>query len=407
MEAVVVTGFGVICPLGHVVDDFWAAVLRGESGISEVSGFDTSRYRVKRGAEIKESARALHRHLSEPEMEQLGRTTQLALFAARDALEDAGLSRVDADRTGVVMGTTSGEPREIERFNDLDLSGKLNELGEQFTLRYPCNQIPGHVASSIGAFGGGGPIMLPVACAAGSCAITHAVDMLQLGEADVMLAGGADSFSRITYTGFAGLMAIAPERCQPFDLHRKGMMPGEGAAFLVLERAGHARERGARVYAEVAGYGLSCDAIHMTGGDRDGRGAVRAMEKALSRSRVSPDEIDYISAHGTGTKTSDLRETKAVKQVFEDSAKKVPMSSVKSMFGHTMGAASAIEAGVCCLAIDRGAVPPTMNLESPDPDCDLDYVPNEARECEVEIAMSNAYAFGGANASLILKKWRS
>ena len=202
-------------------------------------------------------------------------------------------------------------------------------------------------------------------------------------------------------------MAIAPERCQPFDLNRKGMMPGEGAAFLVLERAERAKERGARIYAEVAGYGLSCDAYHMTGGDREGKGAVRAMEKALQRSGLKPGEIDYISAHGTGTKSNDLHETIAVKNVFGEDAAKVPMSSVKSMFGHTMGAASAIEAALCCLAIERGAVPPTMNLEDPDPECDLDYVPNEAREQTVDVAMSNAYAFGGTNASLILRRWLS
>jgi len=406
MGQVVVTGLGVVTPLGHGVDVFWPALLRGESAFAEVASFDTTKYRIHRGAEIA-TLDGCDKYLSEEETASMGRTAKFALMAARLGLRDSDLSSLDSKRTGVVMGTTSGEPSEIERFNDLDLSGDLDQIGERFVSHYPCNHIPGQVATRLKAFGGGGPVMLPVACAAGNCAITYAADLLQLGEADVMLAGGADSFSRITFTGFAGLMAIAPERCQPFDLNRKGMMPGEGAAFLVLERAEHALKRGAKIYAEVAGYGLSCDAFHMTGGDREGRGAVRAMEKALERSRLNADEIDYISAHGTGTKSNDLHETIAVKKVFGDAARKVPMSSVKSMFGHTMGAASAIEAAVCCLAIEHGVVSPTMNLEDPDPECDLDYVPNASREQRVDVAMSNAYAFGGTNASLILRRWRS
>jgi len=406
MHQVVVTGLGFVTPLGHGVDEFWPALLRGESGFSEVSSFETSKYRIHRGAEIG-SLGACQEHLTEEETTSMGRAAKFALVAARLGLLDSGLTSLDSKRTGIVMGTTSGEPSEIERFNDLDLSGRLDQIGEQFISHYPCNHIPGQVATRLRAFGGGGPVMLPVACAAGNCAITYATDLLQLGEADVMLAGGADSFSRITYTGFAGLMAIAPERCQPFDLNRKGMMPGEGAAFLVLERAEHAKKRGARIYAEVAGYGLSCDAFHMTGGDREGKGAARSMEKALQRSGLNPEEIDYISAHGTGTKSNDLHETIAVKSVFGDAARNLPMSSVKSMFGHTMGAASAIEAALCCLAIDRGAIPPTMNLEDPDPECDLDYVANEARERTVNVAMNNAYAFGGTNASLILRRWLS
>lgn len=406
MGQVVVTGLGLVTPLGHGTDQFWEALLRGDSGFSDVSSFDTSKYRVHRGAEIK-SLGEVAGVLSEEETASMGRTAQFALVAARLGLKDAGLDALVSDRAGVVMGTTSGEPDEIERFNNLDLGGGLDQVGDQFTRRYPCNHIPGQVAAKIGAWGGGGPMMLPVACAAGTCAITYAADLLQLGEADVILAGGADSFSRITYTGFAGLMAIAPERCQPFDLNRKGMMPGEGAGFLVLERAEHAIGRGAKIYAEVAGYGLSCDAFHMTGGDKEGVGAIRAMEKALSRSGLRPDQIDYISAHGTGTKSNDSRETMAAKVVFGDAAKRVPMSSVKSMFGHTMGAASSIEAALCCLTIERGAIPPTMNLETPDPACDMDYVPNEARDLDVKVAMSNAYAFGGTNASLILRRWES
>jgi 3-oxoacyl-[acyl-carrier-protein] synthase II len=222
-----------------------------------------------------------------------------------------------------------------------------------------------------------------------------------------MLAGGSDSFSRITYTGFARLGAIATEKCQPFDLNRKGMVPGEGAAVLVLEPADIAERRGARIYAELVGYGLSCDAYHMTASHPEGAGAARAMNGALKDAGLRPEDVDYVSAHGTGTPTNDRLETLSFKKVFGDVAHRVPISSAKSMLGHTMGAASAIEAAICSLAIANGRIPPTINYETPDPDCDLDYVPNQARECRVDVAMNNAYAFGGNNASLILRRYEA
>jgi 3-oxoacyl-[acyl-carrier-protein] synthase II len=222
-----------------------------------------------------------------------------------------------------------------------------------------------------------------------------------------MLAGGSDSFSRITYTGFAQLGAIAPEVCQPFDRCRKGMIPGEGAGVLVLEPLSAAKHRGAHIYAEVGGYGLSCDAHHMTAAHPNGEGAVRAMKQALEQSGTNAEAVSYINAHGTGTATNDRLETLAVKKLFGDAAYRIPMSSIKSMLGHTMGAASAIEAAACALAVYHDRIPPTINLQEPDPECDLDYVPNCAREHIVQVAMSNAYAFGGNNASLILKKCES
>jgi 3-oxoacyl-[acyl-carrier-protein] synthase II len=243
--------------------------------------------------------------------------------------------------------------------------------------------------------------MIPTACAAGNYAIAHAFDLLRTSRADLVLAGGADAFSRITYAGFHRLGAIAPERCQPFDRDRKGMIPGEGAAVLVLEPLERARARGARVYAEVAGYGLSCDAHHMTAAHPEGDGAARAMLAALADAGLAPEDVSYISAHGTGTPTNDRLEALAVQRVFGATAPRTPMSSIKSMIGHTMGAASAIEAGVCALAVATGRVPPTMNMEQPDGD--LDYVPNVARELDVRVAMNNAYAFGGNNASVLFR----
>ena len=281
------------------------------------------------------------------------------------------------------------------------MAGELDQVGPEFVGLYPCHMIAAHVARELGFAGVN--TMIPTACAAGNYAVAHALDVLRAGRADLMLAGGADAFSRITYTGFFRLGAIAGDLCRPFDRNRKGMIPGEGAAVLVLEPLERALERGARIYAEVAGYGLSCDAHHMTAAHPEGDGAARAMERALADAGVAPDEVSYISAHGTGTPTNDRLETIAVKRVF-GAGGVPPMSSVKSMLGHTMGAASAIESAVCALAIATGRVPPTMNYEEPDPECDLDVVPNAARELPVEIAMNNAYAFGGNNASVIFRK---
>jgi 3-oxoacyl-[acyl-carrier-protein] synthase II len=250
-------------------------------------------------------------------------------------------------------------------------------------------------------------VTVSTACAAGNGALAYAADAIRSGTADLALAGGADAFSRITYAGFSRLGAIAPERCQPFDLERKGMIPGEGAAVLLLESAAHASARGARVYAELAGYGLTCDAHHMTSGHPTGDGAVRAMEMALASSRVAPSEVSYISAHGTGTLVNDRLETAAIKRAFGRAAYDIPVSSIKSMLGHAMGAASAMEAAACALAVSTDRIPPTVGLDTPDPACDLDYVPNAARARRVTVALNNAYAFGGNNSCLVLRKYEA
>jgi 3-oxoacyl-[acyl-carrier-protein] synthase II len=336
---------------------------------------------------------------------EIGRASQLAVAATRMALADAGLSEADLpapERCGVTMGTTSGEPREVEALDDAYVADELDGAGGRFIERYPCHVIAANVAAEVGFAGYNA--MIPTACAAGNYAIARALDVLRAGRADLMLAGGADCFSRITYTGFARLGAISPDLCRPFDRNRQGMIPGEGAAVLVLEPVERARARGATLYAEVAGYGLSCDAHHMTAADPEGAGGARAMEKALAESGRAPEEISYISAHGTGTPTNDRQETIAMKRVFGEAAYRVPVSSIKSMIGHTMGAASAIEAAVCALAVHTGRIPPTINLEESDPECDLDFVADGARELPVHAAMNNAYAFGGNNASVIFTR---
>jgi 3-oxoacyl-[acyl-carrier-protein] synthase II len=397
--AVVVTGMGMVTSIGSGREQFWESLLAGRCGFGLVKSFDTSGYGVHLGAEILDFSPGDYVHRLNPEL--IGRSSQLAIAAARLALADAhlDLNNVDRERAGVCVGTTSGEPYYIERFDDHYVQGSLSRLGDEFITRYPCHVVPGHVATELGF--GGETMMIPTACAAGNYAIAHACDVLRAGKAEVMLAGGADSFSRITYSGFARLGAIAPEICQPFDRNRKGMVPGEGAGMLLLELKEKAVARGAHIYCEVAGYGLSCDAHHMTAAHPQGEGAARAIKMALRQSGVAPEEVDYISAHGTGTPTNDRLETIAMKKTFNDLAYKVPISSIKSMLGHTMGAASAIEAAVCALAIAHQQIPPTMNLRDQDPECDLDYVPNVARKRAVRVAMNNAYAFGGNNSSVV------
>jgi 3-oxoacyl-[acyl-carrier-protein] synthase II len=422
---IAVTGLGAVTPVGSGRDELWSGLLGGRLGFAPVESFDTSAFNVHLGAEVRGFVPG--RHVLTLDPARIGRASQLAIAAARMALADAGFedrgvetsltasaaggagtgggagggvaAAVARERAGVAMGTTSGEPLEVERFDDRYLAGELDLVGEEFMLRYPCHLIAAHVARELGF--GGDNTMIPAACAAGNYALAHAVDVLRAGRADLMLAGGADAFSRITYTGFARLGAIAPERCQPFDRRRKGMIPGEGAAVLVLEPLAAARRRGARIYAEVAGYGLSCDAHHMTAAHPEGEGAVRAMQRALADAGIAAGEVSYISAHGTGTPTNDRLEVVAVSRVF-GAAARVPISSVKSMLGHTMGAASAIEAAVCALAVATDQIPPTMGLA--EPEGDFDYVPNEARQHRVEVAMNNAYAFGGNNASTIFRK---
>jgi 3-oxoacyl-[acyl-carrier-protein] synthase II len=400
---VVVTGIGVVTSVGIGVDAFWSAILAGQCGIGPVESFDSARYAVHIGGEVKNfDPRGFIERLRPDGM---ARASQLAIAAARLALKDASLdpSALDPLTSGVSLGTTSGEPAMIEQFNDKDMAGTREAIGPEFIEQYPCHVIAAHVASELGFAGPN--LVIPTACSAGNYALAHASDNIRHGEADVMLAGGSDAFSRITYTGFARLAAIAPERCQPFDKNRKGMVPGEGAGVLVLERRDRAIARGATIYAELVGYGLTCDANHMTAPQGDG--AARAMQVAMADAGVRPDEIGYISAHGTGTAINDRVETGAVKQAFGEAAYRVPMSSVKSMLGHTMGAASAIEAAACALAVRDDRIPPTMHYETPDPECDLDYVPNAARSAPVELAMNNAYAFGGTNASVIFRKHRA
>jgi 3-oxoacyl-[acyl-carrier-protein] synthase II len=400
MQRIVITGIGVVTPIGIGRAEFWTNLLAGVSGLAPITTFDTSAYEVHRGGEVKGFDPA--HYVRSIKVEQLGRCSQLAVAATRLALDDAGLTpnELGQERVGVALGTTMGEPQVLQEMDRQWVEKGPDHISPELVPQYPCNMIPSNVAIE---FGFRGPnLMIPTACAAGNYAIGYASDLLRRNRADVMVAGGADCFARIAFTGFARLSAIAPEICQPFDKNRKGMMVGEGAGVLVLESLERAKRRNAPIYAEVLGYGLSCDAYHMTGSQPEGTGMAGAMNQALQLSRLNPEDIDYVSAHGTGTPTNDKVETIAIKKVFGEHAVNVPVSSIKSMIGHTMGAASAIEAATCALSIHNGAVPPTINYQEPDPECDLDYVPNQARDRQVNFALNNSAAFGGNNAVVIL-----
>ena len=400
MKRVVITGIGVVSPIGTGKDVFWTRLLAGTSGIRPVSSFDSTNFAAHIGAEVLDFDPK--NHLVKQKPGDVGRASQMAIAAAREAIADArlDLNAVNRARMGVSMGTTSGEPLFVEYYNDAKKAGK--EPAPEVFGQYPCHVIPAHVAIEFDLTGPA--IMIPNACAAGNYAVGYGFDMIRAGRVDMMLAGGADAFSRIPYMGFARLGAIAPERCQPFDKNRKGMVPGEGAGVMVLEPLDSAISRGATIYAEVLGYGASCDSHHMTAAHPQADGAIRAMSAALAQSGLATGDVDYISAHGTGTPTNDRIESLAVRTLFGERAPHVPMSSIKSMLGHTMGAASAIEALACALALHTGWIPPTINHEEPDPDCGLDIVPNQARKTYPKVALNNAYAFGGNNASLCVAR---
>ncbi len=398
---VVITGIGVISSIGIGKDEFWKALTAGKSGISEVASFDTSAYPTHNGGEIKNFQPELF--IDKRKVNTLGRASQLAIACAKISLSDSGLEleNLDKERLGVLLGTTMGESGVFQTLNEAWVKKGESAINPRLISRSPANVLSSNVAIELKLRGPN--YVIPTACAAGNYAIGYAYDLIRMGEADIVFSGGVDTFSKIAFTGFNRLFAIAPEICQPFDQNRKGMLVGEGAGIVVLETLEKALKRRANIYAEILGYGLSCDAYHMTAPEANG--IASAIEKALQESNITIDDVDYISAHGTGTPANDKTECAALKKVFKDRLKEIPVSSIKSMLGHTMGAASAIEAIACCLALKHDLLPPTINYETPDPECDIDCVPNVSRQKKVDIALNNASAFGGNNASLVLKKF--
>jgi len=422
MRRVVVTGIGVVAPNGNTARDFWSACAEGKSGINRICGFDTTGFPTNIAGEVRDfdvTPFVKDRRV----LKLLNRHIQFALGAAHEAIQDSGLltDRIDHTRFGVSMGS-GVVPMELRELGPL-IAESLNSDGEfdpptfgrkapdalfpLWLLKQLPNMLSSHLAIQHKAEGPSNTIT--TACAAGTQAVGEAFRLIARGDADVMLAGGADSrIEPLMICAYSALGALstgqrpATEVSRPFDRKRDGFVLGEGAAVLVLEELDAARKRGAPIYAEVLGYGGSCDAYGVTKPDPTGAGACRAIEAALREAKLNREDIDYINAHGTSTRLNDHMETLAVKGALGADAKRVPCSSIKSMIGHLIGAAGAVEAAATALTIKSGVLPPTINLTDPDPECDLDYVPNEAREKPVRYALSNSFGFGGQNAALIM-----
>ena len=409
---VAVTGLGVVTSLGRAVELFWDRLLRGESGIGPITLFDVSGYRVQFGGQVpwdpeQENIASLK------DIRRLDRFTQFAMASAIDAVTDSGLdfSKEDAYRCGVVIGSGIGGLSEFETQHERLLSKGIDKVSPFTIPKLLINSASGHVSTMYGIKGPN--FSVATACASAANSIGNALRAIQYGDADVMVTGGSEAaLTPMGLAGFQNMRALscrtdAPQQAsRPFDKDRDGFVLAEGAGVVVLEELEHARKRGARIYGELMGYGASGDAGHITQPDEEGRGAARAMAMALTDAGLNPDADHYVNAHGTSTPLGDKAETIAIKRVFADHAKRLTISSTKSQLGHTLGASGGIELVVCALTIARGVIAPTVNLDHPDPDCDLDYTPNIARAANVEIAMSNSFGFGGHNASLILSRLR-
>lgn len=408
---VVVTGMGVITPIGNTVETFWESLKTGRSGISRYTSFDSKDHDCKIAGEIRDLDPT--KFFKNPKAaRRTDRFTQLAVAAAKLALEDAAvdLDATDRSRFGVMVGSGIGGLQSME-----EECRRLFERGPSRTSPFTIAMMISNMASGIISmeYGLGGPNMCIVtACATANNSLGEAWRTIKFGDGDIFLAGGCEAtITPLGMAGFAAMRALSlrnddPERaCRPFDRDRDGFVMGEGAGIMVLEELEHAKKRGAQIYCEVAGYGCTADAFHMTQPEPEGAGAARAMGIAMAHAKVNPDQIDYINAHATSTPLGDICETKAIKTALGEYAKKTMVSSTKSMTGHLLGAAGGVEFAATALAIKHGIVPPTINLDNPDEQCDLDYVPNVAREAKVKIAMSNSFGFGGHNATLLAKEF--
>jgi 3-oxoacyl-[acyl-carrier-protein] synthase II len=410
-KRVVITGLGTLNPLGNDVPTYWAGLVAGRSGVGQITLYDTSGQEVRIAAEVKGFDPVAY--LGQKQARRTDRFTQLVLAAADQAIADARLvfqGNGNNHHIGIIVGTGTGGLKTL-----LDNVEIMRERGPGWVsaLMAPMmmpNAGAGEIAIKYGLHGLA--MSLSAACASGTNAIGEGAERIRHGAADAMICGGGESLMHpLTLAAFSNMRAISrrndePERAsRPFDAGRDGFVVGEGAGVLVLESLEHAQGRGAHIYAEVIGYGASCDAFHITAPDENGAGAILSMNLALRDAGLRPEEIDYINAHGTSTLLNDRTETRAIHQVFGAHACKVPINSTKSMIGHLMGASGAVEAIVCVKTLETGVIHPTINYETPDPECDLDYVPNQARQAHPRIAMSNSFGFGGHNATAIFRAW--
>jgi len=407
---VVVTGVGLVSPVGIGTEVNWEALLAGRGGVGPITHFDTTGFSVRIAGEVK-GFDPLN-FVAKKDVKKMDVFIQFALAASQFAVEDARLEVTDAnrDQVGVFIASGIGGFSTIESEHLELINGGPRRISPFFIPASIINLAAGHVSIRFGARGPN--LATCTACTASAHAVGEAFEIIRRGDADVMIAGGSEAaITPMGVGGFAAMRALSQRNddpataSRPFDTDRDGFVIGEGAGMLILEELSVARARQATIYAEIVGYGLSSDAYHLTGQPEDGNGAVRSMKMALRKAGVTPDQVDYVNAHGTSTPINDPTETRAVKHLFGDHAKKLVMSSTKSMTGHLLGAAGGLEAGICALAVRDQVAPPTINLRNPDPACDLDYAPNEKRSMHIRYAMSNSFGFGGTNGTLLLKRY--
>jgi 3-oxoacyl-[acyl-carrier-protein] synthase II len=407
---VVVTGLGLITPLGTGIQKTWEGICKGASGIDRISAFDAVEFPVQIAGEVKDFN--AEDFIERKEIKKMDVFIQYALSAGSMAIEDAGMkiTETNADRVGVIVGAGIGGIQTIERYHSILLENGQRRISPFFIPMLITNLAAGQISMRFGARGPNSCVT--TACAAGTHAIGDSFKIIQRGDADAMIAGGSESaITPLTIAGFANMKALSsrndtPQKAsRPFDVERDGFVIAEGAGIVVLEELEVALARRAKIYAEVTGYGMTADAYHMTAPDPEGRGVVNCMRMALRDAGIGPEAVNYINAHGTSTPYNDKHETSAIKQVFGEHAHQLAVSSTKSMTGHLLGAAGGIEAAFCALALSEGIIPPTINYEHPDPECDLDYVPNHARHIDLENVLSNSFGFGGTNACIVLKKY--
>ncbi len=407
---VVITGLGMVSPLGIGVEKTWQALVQGKSGVVRITKFDPTGFDTQIAAEVKDFVP--ENFMEKKEIKRMDIFIQYAMASAMMAMEDAQLpiTPQNADRVGVVVGAGLGGLTTIESFHKILMEKGPGRISPFFIPALIVNEAPGQISIRFGAKGPNSSVV--TACATGNHNIGDAWRMIQRGDADAIIAGGVEAtITPLAVSGFNAMKALStrnhePEKAsRPFDKDRDGFVMGEGCGIIILEEMNQALDRGAKIYAEIIGYGLNGDAYHITAPAPDGEGAARCMAMALKSAGISPEEVDYINAHGTSTEYNDLYETMAIKAVFKEHAKKLAVSSTKSMTGHLLGGAGGVEAIFTVLTIHRGVIPPTINYDTPDPECDLDYVPNVARMADVRVALSNSFGFGGTNAVLIFKKF--
>ncbi|MFA5060194.1 MAG: beta-ketoacyl-ACP synthase II [Candidatus Omnitrophota bacterium] len=411
-KRVVITGLGTVSPVGTGTEKFWKSLVEGKSGIRPITHFDASQFDSQICGHVIDYNP--DDHFSSKEARHLARFVQFAVVAAKEAMAQANLDmkNVNAERMGVLIGSGIGSLKTMEEEYDTYLKKGPGRISPFLIPKLIVNEAAGQVSINTGAKGP--TTCVTTACATATNAVGDAFRLIQYNEADIMIAGGTESATTILGVGgFAALKALSkrnsePERAsRPFDLNRDGFVMAEGAGVVIVESLDHAKARGAKILAEVVGYGRTSDAYHVTAPDETGYGAAKAMELAVHDAGLQPQDVSYINAHGTSTKLNDAVETKAIKSFFKEFAKKIPVSSTKSMTGHLLGAAGGVEIIACIMAIRDGIVPPTINYETPDPECDLDYVPNKARHLTVNVAISNSLGFGGHNATVAVKKFKA